>query len=58
MEVSGHVHSPTKKALAPNGYEAGWESEPVWALSSKEKSLASAGNRTLAIQPAAHFYTD
>jgi hypothetical protein len=28
------------------GQEAGWALEPVWTQSSKEKSLASAGDRT------------
>jgi hypothetical protein len=31
--------------------------EPVWALRGREKSLASAGNRTLVVQPVAHRCT-
>jgi hypothetical protein len=55
MDVSGQDHAPAallprKMLQVPTGQ---WASEPVWTLLSREKSLASAGNRTPAVQPVA-----
>jgi hypothetical protein len=51
MEVNGQLHTlaalpPGKEPLIPIGYEAEWAPDPVWTLWHREKSLASAGNRT------------
>jgi hypothetical protein len=32
--------------------------EPGWTLWTRERSLTPAGNKTLAVQPVAHRYTD
>jgi hypothetical protein len=63
MEVSGHLHAPVALLLGnvpsvPIGQEAVWAPERVWTLWSKEKFLALAGNRTPAVQPEAHRYTE
>jgi hypothetical protein len=63
MEVSGELRAlvalPSgKESLVPIGWEAGWASELVLMLWSREKSLIPVVNQTLAIQPVAHFYTD
>jgi hypothetical protein len=63
MELGGHLHAqvalPTGKELpVPIGYETGWAPEPIWTLWNKEKSLASPGNRTPAVQPVVLPYTD
>jgi hypothetical protein len=50
MEVSGHIHGQVKEPLVPIGQKAGWVSEPVLMLCSREKYLATAGNRTSATQ--------
>jgi hypothetical protein len=47
--VSIKPHPPA----VPIGQEAGWAPEPVWTLWRGEKCLASAENRTPAIQPVA-----
>jgi hypothetical protein len=39
-------------------WDVGWTPQPVWTLWSREKSLASAGNRTSAVQLVARSYTD
>jgi hypothetical protein len=44
--------------MIPTGYEAGWVSESVWTLWSRDKSLVSAGNRTPAVQPVVCQYTN
>jgi hypothetical protein len=38
--------------------DAGWASEPISTLWSRDKYIAPAGNRTLAIHPVARHYTD
>jgi hypothetical protein len=38
--------------------EIGWAQEPFWTLWKREKSLASAGNQTAAVQPVARRSTD
>jgi hypothetical protein len=63
MEVSGELHAPAavqsgNEPPIPIGYEAGWASESVWMLWSKEESLASAENQTPAVCPVARHYTD
>jgi hypothetical protein len=63
MEVSGYLHAPAavllrKETPVSIGYEAGWASESVWTLWSREKSLASAENRTPAVHPVVRHYTD
>jgi hypothetical protein len=40
--------NPRKGPPVPTGQEAGWASVPVWTQRLQEKSLASAGDRTLA----------
>jgi hypothetical protein len=51
MEVNGQLYSlnvihPGKTTISI-GQEAGCDPEPFWALPRREKSLISAGNRTL-----------
>jgi hypothetical protein len=63
MEASGQLHAPAalpsgKEPPVPMEQEAGWAPEPAWTLWSKEKCLSPAGNRTPAVQPVAHRYTD
>jgi hypothetical protein len=62
MALSGQLHAPGalppgKQPLVPIGSQAGWVSEPVCTLWRTEKTVASARNRTLAIQPVVHRYT-
>jgi hypothetical protein len=40
--------TPEKEPLVHIGWEGGWTSDPVWTLCNTEKSLALAGNWTLA----------
>jgi hypothetical protein len=61
MEVSGQLHArfiPEKSA--PGTYWiGGWvDTETVWKLWNKEKSLVLAGNRTPTVQPAAYLYIE
>jgi hypothetical protein len=63
MEVCGQLLAPAalppgKEPPVPIRYEAGWAAQPVLTLWRKDKSLAKAGNRTPAVQPAASRYTD
>jgi hypothetical protein len=63
MEVSVQLHAPAalatgKEHPVPIGKEAGWALEPVWTLWNREQSLASAGDQTAAIHPAACRYID
>jgi hypothetical protein len=56
--MSGQLHAPAalppvKEPQIPIGQETGWDPEPVWMLWSKERTLATAGNRTPAVQPVA-----
>jgi hypothetical protein len=44
---------PGKEPPVSIGYEAGWVSEPVLTLLSRDNSLALVGNRTPAAQPVA-----
>jgi hypothetical protein len=57
MELSGlHVSAALPSGMGPPVpiiLEAGWASEPVWTLWSREKALVYAGNQTPAIQPVA-----
>jgi hypothetical protein len=56
MEVSGQLHASAALPLVPIVLEAEWTPEPVSMLWSREKSLASARNQTLVIQPVACHY--
>jgi hypothetical protein len=63
MEVSGQVHASAalttaKGAPAPIGWEVGSSPETFLTMWSREKSVASAGNRIPAVQPGASRYTD
>jgi hypothetical protein len=46
MEVSDELHAPAVLSPVPIGMEARWITEPVYTLLSREKSVASAGNRS------------
>jgi hypothetical protein len=52
MEESGEFHVPAAVEV-----EDDWASESVWTLWSTEKSLATTGNRTPAVQPVALRYS-
>jgi hypothetical protein len=43
----GRALHPEKRPPVPIGQEAGWAPEQVWTQNLVEKSLASAGDRTL-----------
>jgi hypothetical protein len=63
MEVSAQLYAPAdltpgKEPTVPIEYEAGWAPEPLWTLWSREKSLATAENRTQSVQPVARRYID
>jgi hypothetical protein len=58
MEVSGQLHVPGALHPVSIGWETEWTPEPVWPLWITEKSVATAGNRTPAVQPIAVLYTD
>jgi hypothetical protein len=62
MVVSGQLHAPPalaqgKNTPLPIEQEVGWAPEPVWTLSSTEKSVP-ADNRTPDIQLVARHYND
>jgi hypothetical protein len=48
---------PGKVPPVPTGQEARWASELVWILGLKEKSFASAGDRTPFVQSVVRRYT-
>jgi hypothetical protein len=50
---TGLFTPPEKEAPVPTGEEARWAPEPGWKLWRREKSYASAENRTPAVQPVA-----
>jgi hypothetical protein len=64
MGVSGQHHA--QAALYPRGkgppvpivQEAGWAPETVWTQRLEEKSSASVGDRTPAMQSVVRHYTD
>jgi hypothetical protein len=63
MEVSGQLHAPAallpgEEPLVPILYEPGCASELVWKMLSTEESLASARNRTPAVEHIVNLYTD
>jgi hypothetical protein len=47
---SGRALPPGKESPVPTVQEAGWAPEPVWNQRLEEKSSASVGDRTLAVQ--------
>jgi hypothetical protein len=60
--MNGQLHAlavlpPRKVPPVCDGYEVKWTPQPVLALWSIEKCLATAGNRA-AVQPVASRYTD
>jgi hypothetical protein len=62
MELSGQLKTPAALTLegAPGTHcVGGWMgSRALWTLWGTEKCLAPVGNRTLAVQPVTHRYTD
>jgi hypothetical protein len=63
LEGGGQIHAPAalppgKEVQVPIGWEAGWVSETVWMLWSREEFLTPAGNRTPAIHPVSRLCTD
>jgi hypothetical protein len=62
--VSGQHHAPAalysrgKEPSVPIVQEAGWAPEPVWTQRLEEKSSASVGDRTPAVQSVVKHYTD
>jgi hypothetical protein len=57
MEVSGQFHALVALPTGVKALGAGCASEPVLTLRSKEKFLASIGNRTPFVQHVARRYT-
>jgi hypothetical protein len=55
--LPGRALPPGKGPPVPIVQEAGWAPEPVCTQRLQEKSLASAGDRTLVVQSVARHYT-
>jgi hypothetical protein len=63
MEVSGQLHDPAalapgKGPQVPTGLEAGVGPRAGSVAVEQSNSLPPAGNRTPAVQPVTHRYTD
>jgi hypothetical protein len=58
MELSDICTARPLLPHVPIGFDSWLASEPVWALWSREDTLATAGNRTLAVQAVARRYVD
>jgi hypothetical protein len=56
--LTGRALPPGKGPPAPTIQEAGWAPEPVWTQRLKEKSSASAGDRTPVDQSVVRHCTD
>jgi hypothetical protein len=54
----GRALPPGKEPPVPSVQEAGWAPEPVWTQRLEEKSSASVGDRTPAVQAVVRHYTD
>jgi hypothetical protein len=54
----GSALPPGKEPPVPILQEAGWAPEPVWTKRLEEKSSASFGGRTPAVQSVVRHYTD
>jgi hypothetical protein len=54
----GRALPPGKQPPVPTVQEAGWVPEPVWTQRLEEKSSASVGDRTPAVQSVVRHYTD
>jgi hypothetical protein len=61
MEVSGQLHSPaapySRESVAGTHCTGGWVGPRASLGTRVRKNLSPAGNRTLAVQSVAHFYT-
>jgi hypothetical protein len=54
----GRALPPGKEPPVPTVQEAGWAPEPVWTQRLEERSRASVGDRTPAVQSVIRHYTD
>jgi hypothetical protein len=54
----GRALPPGKEPPVPTVQKAGWAPEPVWTQRLEEKSSASVGDRTPAVQSVVRHYTD
>jgi hypothetical protein len=54
----GRALPPGKEPPVPPVQEAGWAPEPVWTQRLQEKSSASVGDRTPAVQSVVRHYID
>jgi hypothetical protein len=54
----GRALPPGKEPPVPTVQEAGWAPEPVWTQRIEEKSCASVGDRTPAVQAVVRHCTD
>jgi hypothetical protein len=52
----GRALPPRKELPVPSAQEAGWAPEPVWTQRLEEKSSASVGDRTPAVQSVVRPY--